>query len=334
MNDHPLHRRRIPPGFLKFGFRNRNSLKRVDKHRIPAKSDDEIRCFLVGRNIGARLPFFLKYHRNMGVERFFYVDNDSSDNAVDFLLQQSDVHIWKTHQAFQESRFGTDWQEALLKKYGQGHWCLLLDIDEFFFFPYCDQGVTLQRFTAWLDSMEAVAVQSILIDMYSKKGINATRFDENENLFEICPYFDMPQDIDLFFGAAPDEITGVHGQGVRKRVFSQPMCIRKWPFLKYMKAISFGTEGGHHLFLGNPRNVSTVKTVVFHFKFFSDFHTYVRDCIKRNCHWRDSGEYRAYLEKLDADKDLRLYDKRVSMRFRGTPDLIKRKILSDVDYDL
>ena len=124
-------------------------MNRVDARKIPQRQS-EIRCFCVGRNEIRRIPEFLAYHKALGVNRFFYTDNDSDDESVDLLLGDEAVHAWSTAQAYQESHFGLDWQQALLKQFGVGHWCLLLDLDEFFCFSYCDQGRTLKDFVSLL----------------------------------------------------------------------------------------------------------------------------------------------------------------------------------------
>jgi Glycosyl transferase family 2 len=60
-------------------------LKRLDKHRI-SEDKNEIRLFGIVRNENLRLPYFLDYHRSIGVARFFIVDNDSGDGTAVFSI--------------------------------------------------------------------------------------------------------------------------------------------------------------------------------------------------------------------------------------------------------
>tara|TARA_B100000959_G_scaffold193190_1_gene202005 strand:+ start:462 stop:2246 length:1785 start_codon:yes stop_codon:yes gene_type:complete len=305
-------------------------LEKIDKKEIP-NNRSEVRCFCVGRNEGKRLPFFIKYHKELGVDRFFYVDNNSSDDSIEFLLGQDDVHVWKTDQSYQESRYGYDWQEALLKKYGVEQWCLLLDADEFFFFPYSDKGVPIQDFVTYLEKERARVVTSMMLDMYSDKSIKDTHLRKNEDLFSICPFFDAPKDVKSFFRTKPQKSShAIHlkGEGVRSRVFSTYACMRKFVFIKYdekwtSKILHFFEEEGKS---------SSVRTILFHFKFLDNFSNYVQESVKRNCHWNDSSEYKAYMTKLKKEPNLYLYDKDISARFRGTKDLIERNILTYVNY--
>ena len=43
------------------------------------------------RNERVRLPYFLRYYRNLGVGHFLFVDNDSDDGTRELLAKQEDV---------------------------------------------------------------------------------------------------------------------------------------------------------------------------------------------------------------------------------------------------
>ena len=63
-------------------------MERLDNLAIPDRAE-EIRCFFVGRNEAPRLPEFLEYHRRLGVDRFFFVDNGSIDESVEIALAEA-----------------------------------------------------------------------------------------------------------------------------------------------------------------------------------------------------------------------------------------------------
>ena len=71
-------------------FRKRRELTRVANRTAQIKRDD-ILVFCTQRNERIRLPYFLKYYREMGVGHFFFVDNDSTDGSLDYLAEQPDV---------------------------------------------------------------------------------------------------------------------------------------------------------------------------------------------------------------------------------------------------
>ncbi|MFN4100521.1 MAG: glycosyltransferase family 2 protein, partial [Pararhodobacter sp.] len=91
-----------------------------------------ILLFATLRNEQPRLPYFLKYYRDLGVEHFLFVDNGSDDGSAEYLAEQPDASVWRTSASYKASRFGMDWMNALLRRHGHGHWSLVVDVDEFF----------------------------------------------------------------------------------------------------------------------------------------------------------------------------------------------------------
>jgi hypothetical protein len=58
-------------------FRKRRELARVANRTDRIRKDD-ILMFSTLRNERVRLPYFLQYYREMGVNHFFFVDKDST----------------------------------------------------------------------------------------------------------------------------------------------------------------------------------------------------------------------------------------------------------------
>ncbi len=61
------------------------------------------------RNERVRLPYFLRYYRDLGVDHFLMVDNGSDDGSIDYLAGQPDVSIWATTASYKRAHFGVDW---------------------------------------------------------------------------------------------------------------------------------------------------------------------------------------------------------------------------------
>ena len=299
-------------------------MERLDNLAISDRAE-EIRCFFVGRNEAPRLPEFLDYHRRLGVDRFFFVDNGSTDESVEIALGEEDVHVWSTEQPYQDSRFGVDWQEALLERFGVGHWCLLLDLDEFFYYPFCDQGRRFDDFVASLDAAGRTVVKSMMLDMYSDRSIGETTLRAGCSIFEICPFFDRPRHLWLFFRRDFRRIQRIYFQGVRSRIFSSAAMVRKYPLMRYSKGMPLSL--GHHHTEAPSRSVARERTYLFHFKFLSTLRDYARESIDRGCHWNASAEYHDYLDGIEGDPAMNFHDPRVSIRFRGTETFLEHRMI-------
>lgn len=96
-------------------------------NRTSAIEKRDILVFSTFRNEAPRLPYFLKYYRDLGVDHFLMVDNDSDDGGAEFLREQPDVSLWSTKSSYKRARFGVDWLNHLQRKYAHGHWTLVVD---------------------------------------------------------------------------------------------------------------------------------------------------------------------------------------------------------------
>ncbi len=153
-------------GLLLRALRRRGELTRVTK-RKPAIRPGAILAFATIRNEAARLPHFLAHYRRLGVDHFLIVDNASDDGGADLLADQLDVPLWRTAASYRTARFGMDWLNWLLLRYGAGHWCLTVDADELLVYPDCDSR-PLPALTAWLDRQGHAALAALMLDLYPR----------------------------------------------------------------------------------------------------------------------------------------------------------------------
>ena len=152
-------------------FRKRRELTVIADRTVAIRPGD-ILLFSTLRNEQVRLPYFLSYYREMGVNHFLMVDNDSNDGSLEYLRAQQDTSVWHTKRSYKRSRFGVDWLNWLQRKYGHGHWNLVVDPDEFLVYPFCDTR-PLRALTDWLDASSIKSFSAMLLDMYPKGRIDA-----------------------------------------------------------------------------------------------------------------------------------------------------------------
>lgn len=69
----------------------------------------DILLFCTIRNESERLDWFLHHYRQLGVQHFIFVDNDSTDDTRARLLTQPDVTVYATPASYKSARFGLDW---------------------------------------------------------------------------------------------------------------------------------------------------------------------------------------------------------------------------------
>ncbi|MGC3937942.1 glycosyltransferase family 2 protein [Roseobacter sp. EG26] len=272
--------------------------------------DGDILLFSTQRNEKVRLPYFLEYYREMGVTHFFIVDNDSTDGTADYLVDQPDVSLWQTRGSYKRARFGVDWLNYLQGKYADGHWCVVVDPDEFLLYPFCDTR-PLRALTDWLDSCSIRAFSAMLLDMYPKGRLEEQPYLPGQNPIDIACWFDSGN-----YTISRNHLYGnlwIQG-GPRSRVFfpeepERAPALNKVPLVKWDKRYTY--VNSTHMLL--PRGLNLVydewggekaSGVLLHAKFLDTFADKATEEIKRQQHYAESYEYRAYADHLSEDPQL------------------------------
>ncbi|MDF1802468.1 glycosyltransferase family 2 protein [Thalassovita sp.] len=290
-------------------FRKRRELAVVADRTANIKKGD-ILLFSTQRNEKIRLPYFLKYYRDLGVNHFLFVDNDSTDGAASYLADQPDVSVWRSSASYKRSRFGVDWLNWLQFKYAHDHWTLVVDPDEFLVYPFCDTR-PLRALTDWLDASSIKSFSSMLLDMYPKGRIDAQPYQAGQDPLEIAGWFDSGNYTykkNPFYGNL-----WIQG-GPRTRVFfpetpEKAPALNKIPLVKWDRKYAFVSST--HMLL--PRGLNQVydewggekaSGVLLHTKFLDTFTVKAAEELSRKQHYAASVEYKAYAEQLKDDPDL------------------------------
>jgi hypothetical protein len=300
-----LKRRRL----LLRAVRKRRALSVVAK-RTEAIKPDDILLFSTLRNERVRLPYFLRYYREMGINHFLIVDNDSDDGTREYLADQKDVSLWHTGASYKAARYGMDWMNWLLLRYGHNHWTLTVDPDEFLVYPFSDTR-PIRALTDWLDTYDIRSFPAMLLDMYPKGPIDAQPYREGQNPLEIAQWFDSGNytiSRNWYFNNL-----WIQG-GPRARMFfadnpySGP-SLNKIPLVKWQRRYAYVSST--HMLLPRGLNMvyddwggEKVSGCLLHAKFISPLTAKVAEELERREHFAGSREYIAYSEQLSSEPDL------------------------------
>jgi len=288
-------------------FRKRRQLtSTVDRTKAIRKHD--VLVFSTLRNERVRLPYFFDYYRKLGANHFLIVDNGSTDGSDAWLKDQPDVSLWRTDASYRRSRFGVDWLNWLQRLYGHGHWTLVVDVDEFLVYPFCDSR-PLQALTDWLDASSIKSFPSMLLDMYPKGPIEAEPYREGRDPIEIASWFDSgnytiernPKYGNLWIQGGPRARSFFHDQPM------QAPALNKVPLVKWRR--SYAYVDSTHMML--PRGLNAVydreggekmSGCLLHAKFLNTFVDKSEEEQERRQHYGRSQEYKAYAKHLDAGR--------------------------------
>jgi hypothetical protein len=307
--------------FHKLSVQNIKGIKRLDARTI-THNEAEIRLFAVLRNESLRLPNFLQYYRDLGIDRFFFLDNGSTDGSVEILANQQDVYLFSTNYPYRDHWF---WMEHLLDTFGRQHWCVVVDIDELLFYPGCPR-LSLKDLCTFFDSRKETAYRSFLLDMYARAPVSLIEYSKGQSPLDQLRYFDSSY-LTLPFTFLDRKTmehfsTSVFTGGMRDRIFgptTPPTLLSKVPLFKYQSG-TYLVQGMHAI---NGATLSEMQGVVFHTKFLSDFIEEVRIECEREEHYAGAFHYKVFRDKMTARPDISFY-------YEGSCEFIDAQQLIDL----
>ncbi len=271
----------------------------------------DILGFMCVRNENARLPFMLDHHRNLGVRHFLIIDNASTDGTADLLAARPDVSLWRTEGSYKSARFGMDWVNWLLMRYGHGHWCLTLDADELLVYPHW-QTRCLAALTDWLDRQGQIALGALTIDLYPAGRVSEGTYAPGDDPLGILRWFDS--------GNYQVQVQPRMGNlwiqgGARARVFfaSQPRrapTLNKIPLVRWHWRYAY-VNSTHALLPPRLNRVYATdggmltSGALLHTKFLPGIIERAAEEKVRAEHFADGAQYASYYDRLTADPVLR-----------------------------
>jgi len=297
-------------------------LEKLD-HKSIDTGKDEVLCFAGIRNEIDRFPKFLDHYRNIGVSRFFILDNGSDDGTRDYVISQPDCHCFHTEGShFAKNVEPPNWVNTLMHIHGLDHWCISVDGDELFVYPDYET-VRVAQLCKFLEETGADALAASMIDMYGDGPIAQAHYRADKSFLEQNPYFDRtPGWLRANDGGCPPvQMFG----GVRERTFwrnsfrlKYPPCLTKVPLVRWRRSTRYIIA--QHVI--TPVVLSELHAGLLHFKFLTGFVTKTRTSVQENENVRERGleERAVYMKVLEQNPSLSFMSA-LSLRYAGSAQL-------------
>ncbi|MEP3277388.1 MAG: glycosyltransferase family 2 protein [Stappiaceae bacterium] len=148
---------------------------------------DGVVAVILAYNEALRFPYFLKHYRDLGVQHFIVVDNNSNDGTAAFLKDQSDVSIVSTKKPYKD--YKSTWRQLLCERYLEDRWVIFPDVDELFVHPGWPER-SIDELVNYLDVNHHRALFCTMVDMYPKGPLRDLSYKVGESFLDYCPYFD------------------------------------------------------------------------------------------------------------------------------------------------
>jgi cell division protein FtsB len=272
--------------------------------------------------------FVEHYLFSLGVKHIVFLDNGSVDGTLQALCSyEENVTVLQSTLPFKEYQYFL--KRYLITRYGRGRWCLYVDIDELFEYPY-SEVIGLSTFLGYLSERSYTAVVAQMLDMFPEEPVLHDARREDEPLKELHRFYDISnvtiQDYYPISGTsntlASEEIE-VYRDGIQKTLFERHALLTKHPLMFVDDEIVPMNDSSH--WVGGAR-VADVSCVLFHYKFIGDFYERVLLAVREENRVNNSAKYKKYLEVLEQDLDLRI-KKETARELDGVDELVDNGFL-------
>lgn len=283
-------------------------------HEINIKPDD-ILLFSVEYNELLRLPSLLNHYRKLGIKHFFFIDNNSTDGSLEFLLSQPDCYVFWTNHSFYEAQMGMAWINALIHQYAtEGQWCIHPDADELMVYPNMET-CNLIHLVRYLDEQGYEIISSYMLDMYPATKEQQLAFKPEDDMLVSAPYFYNDY---VFFHQIYCPYNFPVG-GIFNYLDTNPGTFTKTSLFKFSRDFYF-INSTHS---STPCKVADISSAYLHFKMLGDFKVKAITETKRKEHWAGGINYKKYASIYERDdiNDLSKLDK--SVKYKNSQQLVE-----------
>jgi glycosyl transferase family 2 len=277
------------------------------------------------RNGEEYIEAFLTHYFKLGAKHVVLMDNGSTDRTVALARARRGVTVFECPRPV--GRGETLLRRYLLNGFCRGRWCLNVDIDEFFDFPF-SKTIGLGGLIGYLEANSYTAVVSQMLDMISDKPLSELKAVKNGALRKHYPFYDISRIEKSDYLGRPfgsmmkgnvvsNRAIKFHLGGIRKPAFGGRNWLTKHPLV-----LLDGLE------LTDPHCVARARCadfsgVLFHYKFTGSLLARTKDYADNGF----GGMPREYAAILARGKTALLYDPSTAKRIGNIVELVDNGFL-------
>jgi len=216
-----------------------SSVRHISGPASLSLSGDEVVAVCIGNNAAYYLPAFFDWHRRLGITRFLYIDNRSTDDSVDIACAQPDTIVVSCAASFRlyEKFLRSD----VTRMHVKSGWCAMLDTDELLDYEHCE-STPLPRFLAQENERGFTAVVAQMLDLFPSYDLREAEGKPYQDCIRDFTYFDL-RSIDrhdyftVFGGILRDNTISNPATcflfgGIRNTVFGEYCALTKHPLIR------------------------------------------------------------------------------------------------------
>lgn len=255
----------------------------------------DIVAICVAKNDLIKIKKFIAYHRKLGIDKFIFLDNNSIDGSIEYLLKQKDVILLQTVVPYSSYR-RVAWINRIISHYGYNRWYFVADSDELLAYSNCENK-SIKDLIKMLEERNIKCARALMIDMYANKEYYKS--GNKDNYYEKCIYFDA----DTYMKHNNVYFNRIYG-GPRARIFDAKPCLTKYPLFYFEKNDLFRT----HFMYPYKKNLNIdCNLILKHYKFLPGEISKVKNIVSNENYYNNSDEYKKYFNYYKKNKYINFF---------------------------
>lgn len=282
-----------------------NNIETVYGDPTAVKDNNKTTLMCLLKNGSYYIKDFINYHRNLGFDQFLFLDNGSTDDTIHCIKSFPNTHILLCELGYKT--YWHAYKEYLFQTYGKQKWSMILDVDEFFDYPFSD-SLKLNDLITYLHKNKFTALVAQMIDLYPDSNILQQTTDD---FLTFHSFYSIAAKKNISIPTLTSQTCEISNAAIeyymggwRDKIFDVgDILLTKMPLL-------YGADGVSlvHDHFAHKAHVADISCVIRHYKFHSSFSAYVDESVKNENHYNSSAEYKRYQKLISKNEDLVFYN--------------------------
>lgn len=288
---------------------------------VEVKQNDLI-AICIAKNDLIKIKKFITYHRNLGIDKFVILDNDSTDGSVEWLSNQDDVIVMQTKMPYTTNR-REGWINRIIAHYGDERWYFVADSDELLDYNN-SENMTIKDVINFYKKNNIIRGRALMLDMYATAPYYSK--GKLENFYEECKFFDK----DTYYSSPRKYIDLVCG-GPRERIFNEAPWLTKYPLFYFRKQ---DVECKSHFLFPFKENLNSECNIVLkHYKFQPGEYEKYKKIAESGNYFKGSRQYKNYVKVWENMKELNfLCDS--TFEYKNSNSLDEINVYKKINWDI
>lgn len=282
------------------------SIKHVYGKRYINYNADDLIIVCPIKNGEEYIQTFIEHHLSLGIKHIIFLDNGSNDNSIQIARKFEDVTVLQTKLPFRT--YMKYFRPYLIKRFSRNCWCLSIDIDELFDYPFSDR-LSVKSLLTYLNQNSYNCVLSYMLEMFSDKPIDALEKSNSLDIKEEYRFYDLAgiEKIPISgpVNLSDENLCFYRTGGIRATVFDRAGGpISKYPLLFISEDFTAESIRLHHAVKG--ARIADFSALLLHYKFTKSIRNQCVKAIEEKNYSNESQKYKQFYDLLMRHPQLNL----------------------------